>query len=284
MVNKTLSMARSARSLYQHPERCSRVRRWVTSPVLEELSPMPIGPFRIQHHALLGSTNDEAKRLAAQGCAHGTVIWADEQTAGHGRYGRPWQSPPGNLLFSVVLRPSVPALRAAELGFLCAVVTAECVATLLPPGEIVSLKWPNDVHVDGAKVAGILPEAQSAGDTLAWVVLGIGLNLAHAPVDTPYPATRLHAHGATVTPELALRTFLALLELWLPRWESDGFAPIRTAWLSRARGLGSEVTINLGVLQKRGIFRGLDADGAMMLETKDGPQRITAGDVAFGVA
>jgi BirA family biotin operon repressor/biotin-[acetyl-CoA-carboxylase] ligase len=239
--------------------------------------------FRVQHHAVLDSTNDEAKRLAGEGGAPGTVVWADEQTAGHGRYGRPWQSPRGNLLFSVVLRPSVPAPRAAELGFLSAVVTAESVAELLPHSDLVSLKWPNDVHVDGAKVAGILPEAQSTGEALAWVVLGIGLNVAHAPIDTPYPATSLRAHGSTVTPEQSLQTFLARLEQWLPRWESEGFGPVRAAWLTHARGLGSEVTVDLGDRQDRGIFRDLDADGAMILDNGSGPRRITAGDVAFGI-
>jgi BirA family transcriptional regulator, biotin operon repressor / biotin---[acetyl-CoA-carboxylase] ligase len=94
---------------------------------------MPADLFPVQHHALLGSTNDEAKRLAEQGCVHGTVVWADEQTAGHGRYGRPWQSPPGNLLFSVVLRLLIPACRAAELGFLSDIVTAEFVCRAPAP-------------------------------------------------------------------------------------------------------------------------------------------------------
>jgi BirA family biotin operon repressor/biotin-[acetyl-CoA-carboxylase] ligase len=244
---------------------------------------MPIGLFRVQRHAMLDSTNDEAKRRAAQGCVHGTVFWADEQTAGHGRYGRPWQSLLGNLLFSVVLRPSIPALRAAELGFLSAVVTAECVADLLPHGDRVKLKWPNDVQIDGAKVAGILPEAQSAGEALAWVVLGIGLNLEHAPASTTYPAASLRAYGVTVTAEESLQMFLTHLAQWLPRWQGEGFGAVRAAWLARARGLGSEVTVNFDALQKRGIFRGLDADGAMILDTGHGQHRITAGDVAFGV-
>jgi BirA family biotin operon repressor/biotin-[acetyl-CoA-carboxylase] ligase len=240
--------------------------------------------FQVQHHALLDSTNEVAKRLAAQGCVHGTVVWADEQTAGHGRYGRPWQSPPGNLLFSVVLRPSVPAFRVAELGFLSAVVTAECVAELLLHGDRVGLKWPNDVQIDGAKVAGILPEAQSTDEALAWVVLGVGLNLAHAPVDTPYPATCLHTHGGTATAEQALQGFLAYLAGWLPRWESEGFSPVRAAWLARARGLGNEVTVDLDGVRERGIFRGLEANGSMILDTANGRRRITAGDVAFGIS
>jgi len=245
---------------------------------------MSAGLFSVQHHALLESTNEEAKRLAERGCRHGTVVWADEQTAGHGRFGRPWHSPRGNLLLSVLLRPEVPAIRSAELGFVSAVVVADCVAGLLPQRCRIELKWPNDVQVEGAKVAGVLPEAQSAGEALAWVVLGVGLNLAHAPTDTPYPATSLRAHGATVTPEHGLQVFLTHLADWLPRWETEGFAPVRDAWLARARGLGSEVTVTLAGRQERGLFGGLDADGAMILDTGDGPRRITAGEVAFGVS
>jgi BirA family biotin operon repressor/biotin-[acetyl-CoA-carboxylase] ligase len=241
-----------------------------------------MGLFRIQHHALVDSTNEEAKRLARQGCAHGTVVWADEQTAGQGRNGRRWESLAGNLMLSVVLRPTVPAPRAAELGFVSAVAMAACVAGLLPRSAEVSLKWPNDVQIAGAKVAGLLPEAQSADCGLAWVVLGAGLNLAHAPAGLAYPATCLDAHVATVTPEQGLRAFLAQLAPWLRRWETEGFAPVRDAWLARVHGLGREVTVTLNDRQERGIFRGLDDDGAMILATGDGPRRITAGDVAFG--
>jgi BirA family biotin operon repressor/biotin-[acetyl-CoA-carboxylase] ligase len=238
--------------------------------------------FDIRHHALLDSTNAEAKRLAAAGCAHATVIWADEQTAGRGRFDRPWHSPPGNLLFSVVLRPPVPSSRAAELGFVAAVVTADCVAGLLPPGDPVGLKWPNDVQVDGAKIAGILPEARSLDGKLDWTVLGVGLNLSHAPTGLPYPVTSLSLRGVTVTPEQGLQAFLAHLRPWLARWEADGFSVVRAAWLAYARGLGTEVAVNLGATQLRGIFRDLDTDGAMILTSGDGHRRITAGDVAFG--
>ncbi len=238
--------------------------------------------FHIEHHALLGSTNDEARRLAEQGCPHGTVVSADEQTSGHGRLGRSWHSKPGNLLFSVVLRPPVPASRAAELGFVAAVVTADFIAGLLPALTLVGLKWPNDVQVDGAKIAGILPEARSVGETLDWVVLGVGLNLAHAPEAMPYAVTSLSAHGVNVTAADALVTILAHLERWLLLWGRDGFGAVRTGWLRYARGLGTEVTVNLGARQEKGIFLDLDTDGAMILGTGASARRITTGDVAFG--
>jgi BirA family biotin operon repressor/biotin-[acetyl-CoA-carboxylase] ligase len=238
--------------------------------------------FRVRHYAALGSTSDEARHLAGQSCPHGTVVWADEQTAGRGRFGRHWHSPRGNLAVSIVLRPAVPASRASELGFVAAVAVADCVAALLPGSAGVGLKWPNDVQLDGAKIAGILPEAHSPDGMLAWVVLGIGLNLAHAPVEAPYPVTSLTAHGATVTPLRGVQVLLARLAHWLSRWENDGFGPVRAAWLARALALGREVEVRVGDRQARGVFRDLDSDGAMILVTADGPRRITAGEVAFG--
>ena len=243
---------------------------------------MRIGAFDVEHHALLGSTNETAKQRAELGCPHGTVIWADEQTAGHGRYGRPWHSPPGNLLFSVVLRPSVPVSRGVELGFLVALIVAEYAAEVVPHSASVTLKWPNDVQVDDAKVAGVLPEAGTSDTALNWLVIGVGLNLANAPTDTPYPATSLRAHGVATTPEQALRAFLARLEHWLPRWENEGFGPVRDTWLAFAPGLGTDVTVTMGDRQQHGVFNGLDADGAMLLATADGTRRISAGEVKFG--
>jgi BirA family biotin operon repressor/biotin-[acetyl-CoA-carboxylase] ligase len=246
---------------------------------------LDIGIFSVRHHALLDSSNEEARRLADQGCAHGTVIWADEQTAGHGRYDRPWLSPPGNLLVSVVLRPAIPITRVAELGFVAAVMVADCVAELLPPGPAVTLKWPNDVLVDDAKISGVLPEA-GGSDAAPWVVLGVGLNLAHAPTGVPYPATSLGAHGAAVTSEAALRAFLGHLERWLARWDNEGFGAVREAWLARAPRVGTEVTVTKGQEAEpaRGVFHGLDADGALLLGVADGVRRISAGDVKFGPA
>ncbi len=246
------------------------------------LTTLRIGGFDVRHHAVLGSTNDEARRLAREGCPHGVVIWADEQTAGRGRAGRHWHSKPGNLMASIVLRPAAPAAAVAELGFVAAVAMGECIAALLPNGPRIGLKWPNDVQADGAKLAGLLPEAVCVGTDLSWVVIGAGLNVTHAPEGLPYQTTSLHAHDAAVTSAQALEAFLAQLTHWLASWRAGGFPPVRAAWLARANGLGSEAAVTLTDRQQRGIFRGLDTDGAMLLDTRDGVRRITAGDVEFG--
>jgi BirA family biotin operon repressor/biotin-[acetyl-CoA-carboxylase] ligase len=162
---------------------------------------------------------------------------------------------------------------------------ADCVAELLPQGSSpdaeVELKWPNDVRIAGAKVAGLLPEAQCLGSDLIWVVLGAGLNLREAPTGLPYEATNLRAHGATVTPEQALDTFLAQLAHWLQCWQDQGFAPVRAAWLARETGVGRQVTVTLGDRQERGVFAGLDDNGALILRTETEERLVTAGEVAF---
>jgi BirA family biotin operon repressor/biotin-[acetyl-CoA-carboxylase] ligase len=220
-----------------------------------------------------GSTNDEASRLAEAGAAEGTVVWAREQTGGRGRRGRHWASPPGNLYSSTVLRPDCPAARAAELGF----VAALAVADIVPAGRELRLKWPNDVLVDGGKVAGILPEsAIGAGGTAEHVVMGIGVNVGFAPSlpEMRYPGACL---GGTV--EAALEKLTAALAARLSHWRRDGFEPVRAEWLAKAGPLGLEVDVRLGDELVRGRFAGMDREGALLLDTVTGPRRIVAGEL-----
>ncbi len=243
------------------------------SPSFESPSFEPPG-FEIRTYASLGSTNDEARRLAREGAAEGTVVTALEQTAGRGRHGRGWASPPGNLYLSLLLRPNLPPGRLGELAFLAGLAVAETVAALLPAGRAVTLKWPNDVLVDGAKTAGILIEQEAEA-----AVIGIGLNLAHCPADTPYPATTLAAAGAETGVAAARACLLDRLAAALVRWRGEGFAPIRSAWLARAHPLGAALSVRLPEGAITGRFAGLDPGGALLIETVDGPRRITSGEV-----
>lgn len=219
------------------------------------------------------STNDEAARLADMGAAEGTVVWAREQTGGRGRRGRRWASPPGNLYTSTILRPDCPAPRAAELGF----VAALAVADIVPAGRSVRLKWPNDVLVDGGKVAGILPESSIGRDGKAeHVVMGIGVNVGLAPrlPEMRYPAAVL---GGTV--EAALEKLAAALAKRLGQWRRDGFEAIRSDWLAKAGPIGLDVDVKLGEDLVRGRFAGLDDDGALLLDTPAGRRKIVAGEL-----
>ena len=226
----------------------------------------------------VGSTNDEAARLAEEGAPEGTVIWAREQTGGRGRRGRTWASPVGNLYSSTILRPDCAAARAAELGF----VAALAVADMVPASRQVRVKWPNDVMVDDGKVAGILPESSISADGKAeHVVLGVGVNVSFAP-EVPEMRYRGACLGGTV--EAALERLTAALARWLAQWRRDGFAAIRAEWLAKAGPLGLEVDVKLGEELVRGRFAGMDGEGALLLDTPAGPRRIVAGELLARVA
>jgi BirA family biotin operon repressor/biotin-[acetyl-CoA-carboxylase] ligase len=240
-------------------------------------------PFRVHAFETVGSTSTEAKSLAEAGSPHGTVVWAREQTAGRGRYSRAWSSPPGNFYGSIVLRPTVAAPRLAEMGFLAALAVAETAEHFLPSGPPAKLKWPNDVLLDGGKIAGILLEGQFLGSQIAFVVAGIGINVASKPESPGYPTASLHALGARhATAHSVLPVLLTRFGAWLDRWTEHGFSDIRAAWLHRAARLGQPITVRVGAEPIAGMFNGIDDTGALQLQTQDGPRRITAGEVAFG--
>lgn len=239
------------------------------------MSSTPVLPdgWRLVALDSVGSTNDEAARLADAGAPEGTIVWAREQTGGRGRRGRAWASPVGNLYTSTILRPDCPAARAAELGF----VAALAVADIVPPDRAVRVKWPNDVLVDGGKVAGILLESAIAQTgVVQHVIAGIGVNIGFAPQlpEMRYPGAAL---GGSV--ETALEMFTAALAARLAEWRRDGFEAVRAHWLAKAGPLGAEVDVKLGDELVRGRFGGVDHEGALLLETASGPRRIVSGEL-----
>jgi BirA family biotin operon repressor/biotin-[acetyl-CoA-carboxylase] ligase len=241
--------------------------------------------YRLVALETVGSTNDEALRLAAEGAEDGTLVWAREQTGGRGRQGRSWSSPPGNLYLSLVLRPDCAPAEAAQLGFVAGLALGEAIGSVAPPLIEVTYKWPNDVLLNGRKGAGILLESRSNPDgTLECLILGLGVNLRHFPEDTGFPATSLHFEGATEVEVVALlEAFGRHFMSWANRWLDDGFGPVRRAWLHHAHGLGEEIEVRLPRETLKGTFKDLDARGVLVLELPDGARReISAGDVYFG--
>ena len=239
------------------------------------MSSAPVLPdgWRLVALQSVGSTMDEAARLADAGAPEGTVVWAREQTGGRGRRGRAWASAVGNLYTTTVLRPDCTAARAAELGF----VAALAVADIVPDGRVVRVKWPNDVLVDGGKVAGILLEsAVGQNARVQHVVAGIGINVGFAPQlpEMRYPGAAL---GGTV--EATLEKFTAALAARLAEWRRAGFAGVRAQWLAKAGPLGADIDVKLGDELVRGRFGGVDGDGALLLETSAGPRRIVSGEL-----
>ena len=266
----------------------------------------------VTHLPEVGSTNDWLL-ARAETLADGHWVITDRQTAGRGRRGRVWNDGAGNFMGSVLVKAQG---EVQQLSFVAALALHEALTQITSPlaGEVDSgearrergracgdqapnpssgpaalsldlspggrgefaLKWPNDVLLDGTKCSGILLERQ--GDAL---VIGIGVNLAHHPDDTERPATSLAAAGLTVpTPAALLDALAPAFSHWRAIWAQNGFAPIRTAWLARAAGLGGRIVARLGSESPEGVFTGLADDGALLMQLDDGRTRaIHAGEV-----
>ncbi len=243
---------------------------------------VPAG-YSVASFDAIDSTNEEARRRAAVGERGPLWICAKRQTAGRGRRGREWESPEGNLMATLLIAPGVTPPEAARLSFVAALAVHDLVASYATRSAV-KVKWPNDVLIDGKKVAGILLESSGdAGvDVLPWVAIGIGVNLMHAPTAAQDPATFVGAHGPTPSPAEALA---ALAEAWETRfrtWRVSGFAAIRDAWLGVAAGLGQAIEVRLPGETLTGRFETLMPDGALSLLLPSGARRaITAGEVFF---
>ncbi len=248
----------------------------------------PAGPglppgWQLNTYEAVGSTNDEARALAAAGAPEGSVVWAHSQQTGRGRRGRQWDSPPGNLYCSVLLRPTGSPQRTGQLPFVVSLALARAVAALAPELHL-QVKWPNDVLIGGAKISGILLEGSVRPDgSCDWVIIGTGINVAHFPEGTEFPATSIAAAGASdVTVEALLEAYLAELSELLIVWGRDGFAGIRRDWITRAWGMGHPLVVRLEDATLTGVFEDLDEDGHLMLRLDSGEmRRIAAGDVFF---
>jgi BirA family biotin operon repressor/biotin-[acetyl-CoA-carboxylase] ligase len=248
---------------------------------MTELQPRLPPAYRLIRFDTVGSTNDEAKRLARAGAEESTLVWALEQTAGRGRRGHAWASPRGNLYASLILRPGCPASRAAQLGFVAALAVGDTLGSTCKRCEGVSYKWPNDVLVHGHKVAGILLESElGEGDIPEFVIVGVGVNLISSPQDTEFPATSIVEQGLRpISPTEALEEFVGNFHAWVRRWRKDGFAPIRTAWLAKAMSLGEPIRVRLEATVLRGRFLDIDQHGVLVLEVAGENRRISAGEI-----
>jgi BirA family biotin operon repressor/biotin-[acetyl-CoA-carboxylase] ligase len=227
----------------------------------------------------LGSTNAEALTRARAGEYGPLWITARSQSAGHGRRGSVWISPPGNLYTTLLLNePSSPDV-AAQLSFVAALAlhdaVAECASQV---GPFLKVKWPNDLLLDGAKLAGILIESESEPSFA--VAIGFGVNCAVHPTDTAFPATDLVSTGALVSPDAALAALGEAMQRRLMQWNrGQGFPAIRDDWLKRAAGLGEDIRVRLPERELSGRFQGLDEAGRLLLRQSDGVITVTAGEV-----
>lgn len=239
---------------------------------------------QVEFYAELDSTNQRAQELGEQGALEGSVVIAETQTAGRGRMGRSWSSPAGvNLYTSILLRPQLLPLQASQLTFMSAVAVARSIEAVA--GVSVNVKWPNDILLNGKKVAGLLNEISAEMEGIHYVVLGIGVNLNmradQFPADLRYPATSLLlATGKAVDRVAFAQQLYHQLDGLYRLLNSSGFAPIRIAWEALFDMLGSRVNVDCGQQQFAGVVDGIAEDGALLLRLADGKQQqIYAGDV-----
>lgn len=230
------------------------------------------------------STNLRLAELGEAGGADGTVVIAERQTAGRGRRGRQWFSPPGvNLYTSVLLRPDILPRFAPQLTFLSAVAVARAIEEV--SGLRPRVKWPNDVLLAGKKVAGLLNELSAETESVHYVILGVGVNLNMTadqfPADLRYPATSvaIEQGGPISRLDFARALYRHLDELY-QLYLKQGFTPIIGAWQDLCDLVGQPVEVDYQDRIVRGRVEGLDADGALLLRLPDGTvEKVLAGDV-----
>lgn len=232
------------------------------------------------------STNAHAFRLAPH---HAGPCWilGGEQTAGRGRRARAWASPRGNFHGTLLLHPAEPAAIVALRSFAAALALREAFVALTGLPASFALKWPNDVLLNGGKVAGILLESSGAGQGVQALAIGIGVNLIAAPDASQVeagavpPVSLLGETGLRVTPE----AFLDVLAPAYARWErvfvTEGFAPLRREWLAHAARLGDTIRARTGTETREGVFETIDDSGALILRQSHGPVAIPAAEVFF---
>jgi BirA family transcriptional regulator, biotin operon repressor / biotin---[acetyl-CoA-carboxylase] ligase len=255
-----------------------------------QLDPIAVeAGVRLEALAATGSTNAEARARAQRGERGPLWITATTQTAGRGRYGRTWISPPGNLYASLLLSdPSLFEL-APQLAFVAGLALRDAIlgeAAALAPH--LAFKWPNDLLLAGQKCAGILIEGEAAidhGPNRLTVIVGIGVNCISHPQDSAeklaFPATDLRAHGAEITPERLFARLSATMHRRLAQWDrSHGFAVVVADWLAHAHSVGEPITVRNNGAEVRGRFAGVDQSGRLVLDLGDGGvTKISAGDV-----
>lgn len=236
--------------------------------------------WRLVVHDSLPSTSDVCRVRAAGGEPERLAVLARQQTQGRGTNGRIWQSPAGNLYLSILLRPAEPVRTAAEWSLLAAVALADALTPLLPDPQVLGLKWPNDVLLRGAKLAGILTESTATpAGMLDTLIIGMGVNLAAAP-DLPDRRTAcLAAIAPPPAPEAFAPALLARLDHWVMRRATEGFAAVRAAWLARGPRTGSAIRLRNGERTLVGAFAGLGTDGSLLLATGAQVRAFAVGEV-----
>ncbi len=232
--------------------------------------------WRLEIHNSLPSTSDLCIARAEAGEEAGLAVLARCQTQGRGSRGRSWTGQTGNLALSALLRPAGALHQPALWPFLAALSLHQA----LGGDPRLRLKWPNDVILGHAKLAGILVE-RGTGAGPDWLVIGFGANLLRAPTVPDRDVACLADLGQTLDAEIVAQRVLAGLDHWQAVFHRDGFDAIRSCWLARAHPLGTVLAVESGGIRRSGSFVGLATDGALLIEIAGREQRIDTGEVLF---
>lgn len=233
------------------------------------------------HLEHVDSTNLEARRLVETGERGPVWVRADRQTGGRGRRGRDWVSPNGNLYCTGLYPFNDDNRNLALYTFAAALAVYDIVAQTIGSERVV-IKWPNDVLINGAKCSGILLESGVSPNQEKWLIVGIGINVGQAPQLSDRKTAALSDHNPNVSCDVVFEALTASFSNWAKILQTQGFEPLRQAWLSRAGELPRPVRVSLPKEEFEGLAIGLDAEGALQVKRSDGTLRsVHAGDVFF---
>jgi BirA family transcriptional regulator, biotin operon repressor / biotin---[acetyl-CoA-carboxylase] ligase len=232
----------------------------------------------------LDSTNSTAKELVQSGAEEGTIVIARTQTHGRGRFDRTWQSPEGGVYLSIILRPAVPIEKTSLLPFVAALAVS---TTLESYGVHTTIKWPNDVRVSGKKIAGILLESEVKGQTVNYVVIGIGINLnidlAMLSPDLQTRSTSLLCErGTPVDAYEFLKKFFFQCDFYYKLFKEERYDSLINHWKNKADTIGRIIQVQTSIEIIQGTAIDIDTSGFLLLKTKTGEiKKIMSGDCLY---
>lgn len=241
---------------------------------------------KFYYYSQIDSTNDEAQRLGMAGAPEGTIVLADSQTKGRGRMTRVWHSPPAsNIYISLLLRPSLPPAAAPQISLVAGVAVAELLEGYCP-GRV-ELKWPNDVLIEGKKICGILAQMKTNGQSIDFVVVGIGINVnirqSQFPGEIRETATSLSAEtGREIVRSDLVISLYENFTKWYKAFLQSGFTAVKERWISLTPMIGKDIQIMLSDERIMGKALDLAGDGSLIILTSDNERRkISAGDATI---
>ncbi len=236
--------------------------------------------FTIHQFEELEGTNSHALELAslAQIFDH-EIILANSQKSGRGRKDRKWESPPGNLYFSLVLQPKISLEKIPQIS-LVAIAALRLAIEKIAPEISISNKWPNDLLINDHKIAGLLLESKISGKECNFIILGIGVNLVSNPENTIFPASNLKNFTIEISPENLLKNFLNEFEKLYQNWLDFGFTGTRQIWLQKPYRLKEKITVRLDEKTIEGIFEDVDLEGNLLLKIDGKILKISTADVS----